>query len=110
MRSISSCHRGLLPGAIRIPPFLTPKSLVSSGVASTPPLVVVALARFSGLSNGHELSILDDTTFSVVARATVDLAGEVAISTGSIGVRHYRVSPPVNLAAGTQYLLMSSGR
>ena len=77
----------------------------------TPPLVVDALARFSGLSNGHELSILDGTTFSVVARATVDLAGELAISTGSIGVRHYKpLSPPVNLAAGTQYLLMSSGR
>jgi hypothetical protein len=39
--------------------------------------VVVALARFSGLSNGHELSILDGAPFLVVARATVDLAGEV---------------------------------
>jgi hypothetical protein len=52
-------------------------SLSRGHAASTPPLVVVALARFSGLSNGHELSILDGTPFLVVARATVDLAGEV---------------------------------
>ena len=42
----------------------------------TTPLVADALARFAGLSNGsHELSILDGTTFLVVARATLDLAG-----------------------------------
>ena len=44
-------------------------------------------------------------------RLTVDVAGEVAISTGSLVVRlEYAplTRPRVNLAAGTQYLLMSS--
>ena len=75
------------------------------------------LIKKENLSNGHALSILDGShLFSVVARMcdcrlTVDLAGEVApISTGSLGVRLTPLSPPVNLAAGTQYLLMSSGR
>ena len=72
----------------------------------TTPLVADALARFAGLSNGsHELSILDGTTFLVVARATLDLAGGGDL-TGSLGVRHHSL-PPVTLAAGTQYLLLS---
>jgi hypothetical protein len=35
------------------------------------------LIKKENLSNGHALSILDGTPFLVVARATVDLAGEV---------------------------------
>ena len=33
LTSISSCHRGLRPGSIRIPPFPAPTSMDSSGVA-----------------------------------------------------------------------------